>query len=49
MLFSKNLVPGTPVIPQVIKAGDANKLTWNIPTSVKPVVIPVTFKDLPMP
>jgi hypothetical protein len=30
-------------------AGDPEKLTWNLASSVKPVVVPVVFKDLPMP
>jgi hypothetical protein len=30
-------------------AGEPARLTWTIPTSMKYVVLPVTFKDLPMP
>jgi hypothetical protein len=48
-LFSRNSIAALPANRQLIKTGDAKKLTWNVATSVKPVVIPVTFKDLPMP
>ena len=29
----------------VIKTGEPKKLIWNVATSVKPVVIPVTFNE----
>jgi hypothetical protein len=31
------------------KVGDPRRLVWNVATTVKPVVVPVSFKDLPMP
>jgi len=48
-LFTRSMMGGLPVNRQLPKTGDPKKLTWNVATSVKPVVIPVTFKDLPMP
>ena len=48
-LFSRNMIGGLPLNRQVVKVGDPTKLTWNVATSVKPMLIAVTFKDLPMP
>jgi hypothetical protein len=48
-LFSRNVIGGLPLNRQVTKIGDPKKLTWNVATSVKAMVIAVTFKDLPMP
>ena len=31
------------------KAGDPQRLTWKVATSLKPITVPVTFRNLPMP
>jgi hypothetical protein len=35
--------------PAANKAGEPKKLVWNVATSLKPVTVPILFKDLPMP
>ncbi len=49
-LFSKNIYSSQLLNRQVTgKTGDARRLTWNIPTRLRPVTVPVNFNDLPMP
>jgi hypothetical protein len=50
-LFNRNTIGlgALGIARQVVKTGEPKRLIWNVATSVKPVVIPVTFKDLPMP
>jgi hypothetical protein len=48
-LFSRNSLAALGAGRQLVKTGDPKKLTWNVATSVKPIVVPVSFKDLPMP
>ncbi len=49
-LFSRStFVAMTGGARQITKTGEAKKLIWSLPTKIKSVVVPVTFKDLPMP
>ena len=56
--FSTNSMMGAGIIrvggaivnpPQAQKIGDPKKLIWSVATSLKPMKVPVVFKDLPMP
>jgi hypothetical protein len=54
-LFSRNpmgmVLINRPAAPaqQTTKTGEPKKLVWNVATSLKPVTVPILFKDLPMP
>jgi hypothetical protein len=49
-LFSRNMYNGQLLNRQITgKTGDAKRLIWNIAARLKPITVPVTFHDLPMP
>jgi hypothetical protein len=53
-IFSRTAIGGLARGPAFLqqpdaKIGEPKKLVWNVATNLKPVTVPILFKDLPMP